>query len=100
MPSKASYDENLDDTSNDEAGLSNESEENDDVCSGEDDITETGSLNENEENDNNDSIDDNIADNENSISSHSEQNQPSPRVETEYTKGRPRRQNAGAGWTD
>ena len=84
----------MDDTSNDVAGLSNESEENDDVCSGEDDITETGSLNENEENeenDNNDSIDDNIADNENSISSHSEQNQPSPRVKTEYTKSRPRR---------
>jgi len=78
----------LDDTSNDEAGLSNENEENDDLCSGEDDITETGSLNENEENDNNDSIDDNIADNENSISSHSEQKQLSPKAETEYTKSR------------
>jgi len=97
LSSKVSYDENLDDTSNDEASLSNESEENDDVFSGENDNTETGSLNENEENDNSDSIDDNIADNENPISSHSEQNQPSPRVETEYTLSRPRRQNAGAG---
>ena len=97
LSSKVSYDENLDDTSNNEAGLSNENEENDDHRSGEDDIAETGSLNENEENDNNDSINDDIADNENSISSHSEPKQVSPRVETEYTKNRPRRQNAGAG---
>jgi len=48
-------------------------------------------LNENEEND-----DDDMADNVNFISS-SEPKQCRPRVETEYNKSRPQRQNAGAG---
>jgi len=91
LSSKLSYDDNLDDNSNDEAGLLNETEENDD-----DDIADACLLNENEENDVDDSTDDDIADNENSISS-SEPKQRRPRVETEYNKSRPQRQNAGAG---
>jgi len=86
----------LDDNSNDETGLLNETEENDDDASIDDDIAEGGLLNENEENDDDDSIDDDIADNENSISS-SEPKQRRPRVETKYNKSRPQRQNAGAG---